>query len=193
MGATFSELLQEEIDGELSAEKIKEVLNDPAKYTRIRNKAIARGLIIGTIDAFTGKLGGKIATKVLTKGGTKAAAEATKATVMKSVLAAGGVEALGGSAGEATARLAIGQDMDISEIALEGLAEIPGGVKDMVSTRFSSPKYKVNGEKVDAVVIEDLIATMSLTELAETNITIDNDYTGLAGKNSRVKYKKCFT
>ena len=136
MGATFSELLQEEIEGEMTPEKIREVLNDPEKYTSIRNKAVARGIVIGAIDAYTGKLGGKIATKVLTKGGKQASNVATKGLKLKSIAAAGGVEAVGGSTGETAARLAIGQDLDISEIALEGLAEIPGGVKDIVSTRF---------------------------------------------------------
>jgi len=182
MGATFSELLQEEIEGEMTPEKIREVLNDPEKYSSIRNKAVARGIVIGAIDAYTGKLGGKIASKVLTKGGTRAAVNATKKDVIRSVMAAGGVEAVGGSVGEATARLAIGQELDVSEIALEGLAEIPGGIKDFVSTRFAKPKYKVNGEKVDAEVVEELIRTMTLTELVDAGITIDNDYTGLKGK-----------
>jgi hypothetical protein len=182
MGATFSELLQEEIDGELTPEKIREALNDPEIYTSIRNKAVARGIVIGAIDAYTGKLGGKIATKVLTKSGTRAAKDATKKQVLKSIAAAGGVEAVGGSVGETTARLAIGQDLDVSEIALEGLAEIPGGVKDMVSTRFSKPKYKINGERVDAETIDNLIETMTLEELQEAKIVIDNDYEGRAGK-----------
>lgn len=182
MGATFSELLQEEIEGEMTPEKIREVLNDPEKYTSIRNKAIARGVVIGAIDAYTGKLGGKIATKVLTKGGKQASNVATKGLKLKSIAAAGGVEAVGGSTGETAARLAIGQDLDISEIALEGLAEIPGGVKDIVSTRFSAAKYKVNGERVDAATIDNLIETMTLAELQSSEITIDNDYEGRAGK-----------
>ena len=182
MGATFSELLQEEIEGEMTPEKIREVLNDPEKYTSIRNKAVARGIVIGAIDAYTGKLGGKIATKVLTKGGKQASNVATKGLKLKSIAAAGGVEAVGGSTGETAARLAIGQDLDISEIALEGLAEIPGGVKDIVSTRFSAAKYKVNGERVDAATIDNLIETMTLAELQSSEITIDNDYEGRAGK-----------
>jgi hypothetical protein len=181
MGATFSELLQEEADGqELTASLIKEILNDKEKYTRIRNKAVARGAIIGAIDAYTGKIGGKVASKILTKSGMQTAKEATKKQVIKSVLGAGAVEGVGGSLGEATARVAIGQDLDISEIALEGLAEIPGGVKDLISARFSKPKYKVNGEKVTAEVLDDLIETMTLNELVETKITIDNDYEGRA-------------
>tara|TARA_R110000787_G_scaffold64775_2_gene146118 strand:+ start:1403 stop:10003 length:8601 start_codon:yes stop_codon:yes gene_type:complete len=183
MGATFSELLQEEAgDQELTADLLREILNDKEKYTRIRNKAISRGLIIGAIDAFTGKLGGKIGSKILTKGGKQAASEATKTQVLKSLAGAGAVEGVGGSVGEATARLAIGQEMDISEIALEGLAEIPGGIKDLVSARFSTPKYKVNGEKVTAEVVDDLIETMTLDQLVASEITIDNDYDGRAKK-----------
>jgi hypothetical protein len=183
MGATFAELLQEEVgDEELTAENIREVLNNEEKYTRIRNKALARGITIGAIDAFTGKVGGKVAGSILTKGGKQAAKEATKSTVAKSVAAASGIEALGGSVGEATARGVIGQDMDVSEIALEGIAELPGGVKDFVSTRFSSPKYKVNGTAVDAAFIDNLIETMTLEEIQATKIQIDNDYEGRAGK-----------
>jgi hypothetical protein len=116
MGATFSELLQEEIEGELTPEKIREALNDDKIYTSIRNKALARGVTIGVIDAFTGRLGGKVAGGILRKAGKGA----TKGTKIKSVLAASGIESVGGSVGEATARGVIGQEMDISEIALEG-------------------------------------------------------------------------
>jgi predicted GNAT family acetyltransferase len=179
MGATFSELLQEEAEGkELTADLIKEILNDPEKYTSIRNKAVARGVIIGAIDAYTGKLGGKIASKVLTKGGMQSVKQASKATVLKSIGAAGAIEGIGGSSGEAIARAAIGQEMDISEIALEGLAEIPGGIKDLVSTRFSKSSYKVNGEKVSPEALDELIETMTLEQLQESKINIKNDYQG---------------
>ena len=183
MGATFAELLQEEIgDEELTAENIKKVLNDEKKYSSIRNKAVARGITIGSIDALTGKMGGKLASSIVTKGGTQAASAASKKLVAKSVLAASGVEGVGGSIGEATARGVIGQDMDISEIALEGIAEMPGGVKDFISTRYSVPKYKVNGEKVNAEILDNLIETMTLEELQGSKIQIDNDYDGRKGK-----------
>jgi len=180
MGATFSELLQEEIDGELTPEKIREALNDDKIYTSLRNKALARGLTIGVIDAFTGRLGGKVAGGILRKAGKGA----TKGTKIKSVLAASGIESVGGSVGEATARGVIGQEMDISEIALEGIAEAPGGIKDVISARFSKPKYKVNGKKVDVETIDNLIETMTLDQLQSTKIKIDNDYEGRADKLS---------
>ena len=180
MGATFSELLQEEIEGELTPEKIREALNDDKIYTSLRNRALARGLTIGVIDAFTGRLGGKVAGGILRKAGRGA----TKGTKIKSVLAASGVESVGGSVGEATARGVIGQEMDISEIALEGIAEAPGGVKDVISARFSKPTYKVNGKKVDVETIDNLIETMTLDQLQSTKIKIDNDYEGRADKLS---------
>ena len=189
MGATFSELLQEEIEGELTPEKIREALNDDKIYTSLRNKALARGLTIGVIDAFTGRIGGKVAGKILSKAGKGA----TKGTKIKSVLAASGVESVGGSIGEA-AGIGVtnigllgdtkGQDFDISEIALEGIAEAPGGIKDVISARFSKPKYRVNGKKVDVETIDNLIETMTLDQLQSTKIKIDNDYEGRAEKLS---------
>ena len=41
---------------------------------------------------------------------------------------------------------------------------------------------EVNGERVDAETIDNLIETMTLAEIQEAKITIDNDYEGRAGK-----------
>ena len=183
MGSTFSELLTEAAEGEeLDSEKITELLNDPEKFADIRNKAVARGLTIGAIDAFTGKLGGKIAGKVLSKSGKQAARAASQARTTGAVATAGVVEGFGGSIGEVAGRVAADQEMDISEIVLEGLAEMPGGVKDIISTRFSAPSYKVNGQKVTAEKIDELIETMTLDELVKSNIKIKNDYEGREGR-----------
>ena len=92
MGATFSELLQEEIEGELTPEKIREAISNEEIYTKIRNKALARGITIGVIDMFTGRIGGRVAGKILSKAGSAA----TKGTKIKSVLAASGIESVGG-------------------------------------------------------------------------------------------------
>tara|TARA_R100000935_G_C2840413_1_gene170695 strand:+ start:1111 stop:8316 length:7206 start_codon:yes stop_codon:yes gene_type:complete len=187
MGATFSELLQEEIgETELTQENVRAVLQDPDKLNSIRNKAIARGITIGVIDTFTGKLAGGVGAKIITKGG-KGIKGASKLDKLKAIAAAGGIEAAGGSTGEASARALIGQEMDISEIALEGLAETPGGVKDLVSARFSRPNYKVNGNNVTAQEIDNLIETMTLDQLVESKIKITNDY---EGRDGRLQNKK---
>lgn len=179
-GATFGELLTEELKGkEMTKENVKAILEDPEKLQSIRNKAIARGVIIGTIDTLTGKVASGVGAKILTKSAAKSAVgAATKKAVTKAVAAGAAVEALGGSTGEATARAAIGQDMDVSEIALEGLAELPGGVRSTIQAKFAKPSYKVNGEKVTASDIDNLIETMTPEQLHATDIVIDNDYEG---------------
>ena len=180
MGATFSELLQEEIGNDITKENVREVLENPEKLNSIRNKAIARGIAIGTIDAFTGKLAGAVGTKVLTKAGKIASKTASKARKIGSVATAGGIEAVGGSAGEIAGRVVADQDMDISEIVLEGLAETPGGVKDIVSARFSKTTYKINGKKVDVSEIDNVINNFTLEQIQSTKIDIDNDFSGKA-------------
>ena len=179
-GSTFGELLTEELKGkEMTRDNVKAILEDPEKYTNIRNKAIARGLIIGTADALTGKLASSVGAKILTKSAAKSATgAATKAAVTKAVGVGAGVEAVGGSLGEATARAAIGQDMDVSEIALEGLAELPGGFRSTLQARFAKPSYTVNGAKATAEQVDEIINTMSPADLAKTKIEIKNDYEG---------------
>ena len=184
MGATFAELLQEELgEGvELTKDNVRSVLEDQEAYKRIRNKAVARGLIIGTVDLFTAKLAGSVGAKIISKGGARPIAQAPKSAVVSSLGAATAIEGVGGSAGEAAARLAIGQEMDISEIALEGIAELPGGVRNVITKAVTPAQYKINGERVDAETAEDVISTMTLSQLNNTKISIKNDYTGLQSK-----------
>lgn len=180
MGSTFAELLEEELgQKEMTKENVKSILENPDKLNDIRNKAIARGVLIGTIDAFTGKLASGVGAKVISKSAAKSATgAATKGAVTRSVGTGAAIEAAGGSIGEATARAAIGQEMDISEIALEGLAELPGGVRSTIQARFAKPSYRVNGEQVSAQEVDNLIETMTPQQLANTKIDIKNDYQG---------------
>jgi hypothetical protein len=179
-GSTFGELLTEELKGkEMTRDNVKAILEDPEKYTNIRNKAVARGLIIGTANALTGKLASSVGAKVLSKSAAKSATGvATKGAVTRAVGTGAGIEAVGGSLGEAAARGAIGQEMDVSEIALEGLAELPGGIRSTVQARLAKPTYKVNGDNVTAQQVDELINTMNPKDLAKTKIEIKNDYEG---------------
>jgi hypothetical protein len=179
-GSTFGELLSEELKGQdMTKENVRAILENPEKLNSIRNKAIARGAIIGTVDALTGKLASGVGAKIMTKSAAKSATGAvTKGAVVRATGAGAGVEAIGGSLGEATARGAVGQEMDVSEIALEGLAELPGGVRSTIQARLAKPSYIVNGEKVDADQVDELINTMTPEQLFATDIKIKNDYTG---------------
>lgn len=179
-GSTFGELLTEELNGsELTKENVKSILEDPKKLQSIRNKAIVRGIVIGTIDLLTGKLASGVGAKIIGKSAAKSATGSiTKSAVVKATATGGAIESLGGAAGEATARAAIGQDMDVSEIALEAIGELPGGVRSTIQARFAKPSYKVNGGNASAEDIDNMINTMTPEELSSAKIEIKNDYEG---------------
>jgi hypothetical protein len=180
MGSTFGELLTDELNGkEMTKENVKAILENPEKLQSIRNKAIARGAIIGTVDALTGKLASGVGAKIIGKSAAKSATGAVaKGAITRATAAGAAIEAAGGSAGEAAARGAIGQEMDVSEIALEGLAELPGGIRSTLQARLTKPSYKVNGAKATAEQVDELINTMTPNELQQTKIDIKNDYEG---------------
>jgi hypothetical protein len=180
MGSTFGELLEEELGGkEMTKENVKAILENPDKLNSIRNRAIARGAIIGTVDAFTGKLATGVGAKIVGKSASKSATGSiAKSALVKAAAAGAGIEGVGGSLGEATARAAIGQEMDVSEISLEGLAELPGGIRSTIQARLARPSYKVNGAKATAQEVDELINTMTPAELAKTKIDIKNDFEG---------------
>ena len=180
MGSTFGELLTDELNGkEMTKENVKAILENPEKLQSIRNKAIARGAIIGTVDAFTGKLASGVGAKIIGKSAAKSATGAvTKGAITRATAAGAGIEAVGGSAGEAAARGAIGQEMNVSDIALEGIADLPGGIRSTLQARLAKPSYKVNGAKATAEQVDELINTMTPDELQKTKIDIKNDYQG---------------
>ena len=180
MGATFSELLGEELGGnEMTKENVKEILEDPEKLNRMRTKAVLRGIVIGAIDAYTGKLASGVGAKIIEKSAAKSGVGvATRAAVVKSTAASSAIEGVGGSFGEASARAAIGQDMDISEIALEGVSELPGGIRSTIQARLAKPEYKINGSKVSEETLDRVIETMTPEQLSKAKIDIKNDFFG---------------
>jgi len=116
--STFAELLIEELDGNITKEGVKKILENPEKLADFKNKARSRGNTIATIEAGTLGLsrgvGGKIA-----KAGFKAARPVTTA-------ATAGIESAGGMLGEAAGMYVAGQEMDPNEIVLEGIGSIQG-------------------------------------------------------------------
>ena len=168
-GLSFSEFLQEELDGkEFNEENVKAVLEDKEKLSRIRRRALTRGATIGVIDALTGKIAGRVGAK-LVKG--------TRASKIKAGVASGSIEAVGGGGGEATARALVGQEMDAAEIGLEAIAEVPMAGIDIISELSSKPKpkYTLNGENISKDEMYEIINDASLDEINEMSFKIDND------------------
>lgn len=154
---------------EWNDENIKSVISDEKFLKDARIKAATRGVTIGAIDALTGRVAGKVGAKIL---------KAPKGGAAKSAVAAGSIEAAGGSTGEATARALTGQEMDIAEIGLEGIAELPGTVVSVGSEVLRKPLYKVNGEIRPEADIKEIVETADGDQLAKINIEITNDDKG---------------
>jgi hypothetical protein len=170
--ATLGESIKEKLaqDGlEWNDENIKSVISDEKFLRDARIKAVTRGVTIGAIDALTGRVAGKVGAKLI---------KAPKAGVAKAGLAAGGIEAVGGSTGEATARALTGQEMDIAEIGLEGIAELPGTIVSVGSEVLKKPLYKVNGEIRPEADVKEIVETADGDQLAKINIEITNDTKG---------------
>lgn len=187
-GATFAELLQNELEGkDFTKENIKEILEDPKKFNSIKNKAIIKGATIGAIDIITGKLATSVGAKILSKSAAKSATgEATKGAVTKALGATSVVEGGGGGIGEFAGTAAIGEKQDVENILFEIFTDLPGAAVATASSRFAKPVYKVNGESVSATDVDKLIETMTGSELSVANIKIENDY---EGRNFKIQDK----
>ena len=180
---TFGELIEtrlKEKNQEFTDENIKALLETEGK--EIRNKALGRGLAIGTIEGFTGGLAGKaaVATKGVVKGAKKAALAAGATGV--------GVEAAGGALGEISGRAVAGQEMDAAEIGFEAITGTTTAPVNVLAALKSAkqPVYRLNGEKVTYEQMKDFVDTADDIDIAKADIQMENDFTGI-GKKAKAK------
>ena len=173
---TFTELVRKELDlkgQEFTDENVFALLKGP-KGIEIRNKAVGRGLAIGTVEAFTGFAAGKTVTSVLRTG----------PGMGKKILAAGsgiGVEAVGGGLGEVAGMTAAGQEYDVAEIGFEaitGTVTAPVNV-GLAMLGYQKATYKLNKKEVSYSKMKDFISTATDLQIATANIQMINDQTGL--------------
>jgi hypothetical protein len=194
-GLSFTEFLREEITKKglkFDETGIRKVLNDPEAVQSIRNRAAARGLVIGAIDGLTAGVAGKVGAS-LTKAGIAAGKSAVKAGG-KGALATTAIEAAGGAGGEAAARAVTGQEMDVAEIGFEGITgqasgvlTIPQAAFGMSSTDvikkgynegmniFKPPVYKIGNDKMTKAEIEKFVDTATLEEAETIQFDVKND------------------
>ena len=183
-GATFAQLLQEELGTDENGnpikptkENVRAILEDTDKYQKIKNDAIARGFTVGIIDAVGGKLATSVGAKIL-KSSAKATGIVTKSGVVKALGASGLVESGAGGAGEVMGQVVIGRPIDTGNVILEIASEMPGSIKSTLMASLKTPTYKINGGKVSAEEIDTTIATMTPEQLATSDIEIYNDFDG---------------
>ena len=173
-GTSFSEFLQEELTEKglsMNIDDVSKVLQDPEALMRIRGKSAARGGIIGIIDGVTGGIAGKAAKGV--------ASTAKHASRLKGVLAATAIEGAGGGVGEATARLAVGQELDAKEIGLEIIGEFGTGVAIGKAAIAGQPKYSIGGQSVNRAQIESMIDSGDKDGLASIEVKNDSELSSL--------------
>ena len=200
-GLAFTEFMKEEVEKaglKFDAEGVKNILANPDALQRIRNKAMARGIVIGGIDAFTRGAASKLAGAPIkaAKAADKAISKGMKA---RAALTAAGIEAVGGSTGEATARAVTGQEQDTAEILFEGvtgqvssLLSVPQAVSGMSLTEignnmvgkgknfFKPPSYGYLTKKGTKMLmskqdVEAAIDTMTDQEIIDSQFVIEND------------------
>ena len=167
-GLTYAELLQEELgDKANDPEALRNLLNDEDKVNSFRNRAVARGMGIGAVDAITFGVASMV---------TKSVASATG----KKLLAIGagiGTESVGGSLGEITGMIMAGQKLDSKEILFEGIGGTATAPLSVAYGLYKTPTYKLNGEITSGKDMAQFIRTATDKEVAQANITIQNDNT----------------
>jgi len=194
--ATFNELIQDELtlqEKEYTQENVRKLLEDTEKLNSIRARAAGRGLAIGVVDAITGKLGGAVGAKVAKKG-FKGAATAGMATTAAT-------ESLGGSSGEAVGQVVAGQEINPSEIVLEGIGEVgtaPLQLASAIGADMSvdeaslamkqerqkvknaaklkgNPIYELNGEIVSKEELNTVIESATEEDFEGMTVSVTND------------------
>lgn len=129
----FYEGLQEEVAKRnlpLNEKGIRTVLNDEEAFNNIRNKAAVKGLVVGAVDAATGLFSAKVGANIGKKLAERGAQGLWQgmADVGRVTGTGFAIEGPGGMFGEAASTMAIGEELNWKEIALEGLGEGPSAV-----------------------------------------------------------------
>jgi len=204
VGFTTADLLKDEIDKELislgastrwdnmSDEQrfsyVGDILNNPVKKNELRNRALRRGIAIGTFDAVTGALTqgtGKVVTgavKKATRSAYKASSKVAKTTTRVSAklaptIARGTTETTMGIASEYAGQIAAGQEIDTKDALIEGLAgdkifTIAGMATDAIA---ANGKYKINGQKLSFNEFTESIKKMDDIAFTEARIDVEGD------------------
>lgn len=108
----------------LNKESLIKAFSDEKKMAKIRNTAAKYGIPILAFDAATAGLAGKLAAGAIGKSLSKK---------LLAGLGETGIQVGGGMGGEFTGQLASGKKVNLDEIIMEGLAEVPGGAVEVVT------------------------------------------------------------
>ena len=105
-------------------ESLINAFSDETKMAKIRSTAAKYGIPILVFDVATAGLAGKLAAGAIGKSLSKKLLAGVGDT---------GIQIIGGSGGELAAQINSGKKVNWDEIAIEGFAEIPGGVTEVAT------------------------------------------------------------
>lgn len=165
--ASFNEFLKEELgDKEFNKENIKAILSDKAKYDKLVNRSLKRGVAVGAISFITQGVVGKIP-GAITATGLKGFATKAAATTATGIA--------GEMTGEVTAQVASGQEISTKDILTEGFAVGPTQALTAPIGLLNAPKYKINNSRVSEQFVLDRLETATDDEILGMNIVVEND------------------
>jgi len=176
---TFASLAQEEAGDDLTKEKLTEILNDEEAVSRIRGRAIAKGVTVAAIDYIFAGLGGKVYSSIAGRAAADGLSEAVSTARKGAAKTAATVTEMGGgSIGEAASLLASGQELDKGEIILEGIAEGPMAIPTVLSETLKKPRIEINGEIVDTETLNQVLRSATREEIAGMDLQVVSDPDG---------------
>ena len=151
---------------------VRELTNDEERYNDIKSKALSRGLTIGAIDGVTGLVslgvGGAVATRTakgVYSGVSKAAGVAATAAT----------ESVGGGVSEYLGQKAAGQEYNFEDIMIEAASGKDfTAIKAVKATVTGSPKYSINGEKMNGKQFSDALKMMDDEAYVAADIKVEN-------------------
>ena len=178
-GNTLAQLLQGELgEGvEMTKENVRAILEDADKLQDLKNKAVARGLTIGAIEGITAGLTkgfGSVALKgarTISKSGKIVDRALTATQKTRLATGAGALEMTAGAGGEALGQLAAGQELDASEIFLEGIAEAKGVLN--LGNALTKKSYMMNGDKANRKDIEAFFNDLKISNADKAKVDIE--------------------
>ena len=163
---TLAELIQDKLgDQEFNKENVRKILQDEDQFNDIKYKALGRGFTIGAIEGVTLGLSRGVAGKLTAKG-------VGKGKIARTVT---GIEMTGGATGEALGQVAAGQEFDIAEVLMEGVAEGKGLVN--VADILAKKEYKIGREKRTKKEILDIINNPNIApeDLSKIKFSVTGD------------------
>lgn len=174
MGTAPVEFFQEKGIDVSTPEGAMRVISDPALMREAANRGVIRGLIIGAMDGLSGGIAGK----------------ALASSPLGNVALQAVTQAAMGAAGEAGAQIASGQQFNIAEVILEGLAEFvtaPIEVAGVGGRVFVDGQRKAADAEARKVMFEQLSGQASSSVLRTRMPAAFQDFVARATANGPVE------